>query len=121
MLLYALIILFRPFFSSFSRLYCSNSGDELLDFDLSDEKSKRRLVNRYRKFLLYVVLVVVCRSERERSSEGLKMWGFEITKHSFYYTMQTFGPHLLVQTFCRCVRRLQTFSYEKQIPLKTTV
>ncbi|KAJ0581834.1 hypothetical protein HanHA300_Chr04g0145641 [Helianthus annuus] len=44
-----------------------------------------------------------------RRADLLQMWGFEITKHSFYYTLQTFGPPLFVQTFADVVRRLQTF------------
>ncbi|XP_071733396.1 succinate dehydrogenase assembly factor 2, mitochondrial-like [Rutidosis leptorrhynchoides] len=37
---------YRPCVSSFSRVYSSNSGVELPDFDLSNEESKRQLVNR---------------------------------------------------------------------------
>lgn len=36
----------RPCVNSFSRLYSSNDGIESLDLDLSNEESKRRLVNR---------------------------------------------------------------------------
>ncbi|KAF5819222.1 hypothetical protein HanRHA438_Chr02g0086651 [Helianthus annuus] len=44
-----------------------------------------------------------------RRADLLHMWGFEITKYSFYYTLQTFGAPLLVQTFGDMVRKLQTF------------
>lgn len=38
--------LYRPCSNSFSRFYSSNNNIESLDFDLSNEESKRRLVNR---------------------------------------------------------------------------
>ncbi|KAI3737470.1 hypothetical protein L2E82_27474 [Cichorium intybus] len=38
--------IYRPCFNSFSRFYSSNDGTESLDFDLSNEESKRQLVNR---------------------------------------------------------------------------
>ncbi|KAK9067498.1 hypothetical protein SSX86_014828 [Deinandra increscens subsp. villosa] len=38
--------LFRPYVNSFSRFCSSNPGVESLDFNLSDEESKRQLVNR---------------------------------------------------------------------------
>ncbi|XP_024973390.1 succinate dehydrogenase assembly factor 2, mitochondrial [Cynara cardunculus var. scolymus] len=37
----------RPCVSSFSRLYSSNDGIESLDLDLSNEESKRQLMNRF--------------------------------------------------------------------------
>nr|XP_043636464.1 succinate dehydrogenase assembly factor 2, mitochondrial [Erigeron canadensis] len=37
---------YRPGINSFSRFYSSNNGVELMDFDLSNEESKRQLVNR---------------------------------------------------------------------------
>ncbi|CAH1446037.1 unnamed protein product [Lactuca virosa] len=38
--------LYRPYVNSFSRFYSSNDVVESLDFDLSNEESKRRLTNR---------------------------------------------------------------------------
>ncbi|KAK1413171.1 hypothetical protein QVD17_34941 [Tagetes erecta] len=39
-------LFYRPSVNSFYRFCSSNNGVELLDFDLSNEESKRRLVNR---------------------------------------------------------------------------
>ncbi|KAL7618076.1 hypothetical protein Lser_V15G01187 [Lactuca serriola] len=38
--------LYRPYVNSFSRFYSSNGGVESLDFDLSNEESRRILTNR---------------------------------------------------------------------------
>lgn len=38
---------FRPYVNSFSRFYSSNGGVESLDFDLSNEESRRILTNRF--------------------------------------------------------------------------
>ena len=49
--------LFRPSVNSFNRFCSSKIGVESVDFDLSDEESKRRLVNRFGFHLVTVINV----------------------------------------------------------------